>query len=385
MLTFHARRYDTCRPVRIECDQGRIQAITPAAEAAGLPLVASGFVDLQVNGYAGREFNHPQLSTAMVEDVCRAMDSCGCTAYLPTLTTDSNEIFLSSLAALAKAVKESPVARSRIAGIHVEGPYISPADGPRGAHPLRHVRPPNCDEFRRWCDVAEGLVKILTISPEYDSAIPLIELAVSLGVIVAIGHTQASSDQIRRATDAGASMSTHLGNGAHPQIKRHPNYIWDQLAEDRLTASLITDGCHLPPSVVKSMLRAKTPSRCVIVSDVTAMGGMPPGRYETGLGAQEVLEDGRLVVAGQRDILAGASFLIHHCVANVPRFTGLSWQTAIELASTQPAALLGNHQHALNPGAAANLVLFDLPTNDRAPLQIRATINHGDLVFGALP
>ncbi len=134
-------------------------------------------------------------------------------------------------------------------------------------------------------------------------------------------------------------MSTHLGNGAHPQIKRHPNYIWDQLAEDRLTASLITDGCHLPPSVVKSMLRAKTPSRCVIVSDVTAMGGMPPGRYETGLGAQEVLEDGRLVVAGQRDILAGASFLIHHCVANVPRFTGLSWQSAIELASTQPAAL----------------------------------------------
>src|SRR5206468_8402774 len=129
-----------------------------------------------------------------------------------------------------------------------------------------------------------------------------IERAVASGVVVAIGHTKATGDQIRAAVDAGATLSTHLGNGAHPLIRRHPNYIWEQLAEDRLMASLIVDGHHLPPSVVKSMVRAKTPARCVLVSDITALGGMPPGRYSGGLGDLEVLESGKLVLADQRDI-----------------------------------------------------------------------------------
>jgi N-acetylglucosamine-6-phosphate deacetylase len=195
-------------------------------------------------------------------------------------------------------------------------------------------------------------------------------------VLVAIGHTNATSDQIKAAVDAGARLSTHLGNGAHPLIRRHPNYIWDQLAEDRLVASLIVDGHHLPPAVVKSMIRAKTPQRVVLVSDVTSMGGMPPGRYQTGLGELEVLPSGKLVPAGQPGILAGASQPIHVCVANVMRFAGVDLATAIDMASLAPARLIGLDHPGLEAGSPANLFLFDSPTADE-PLRIRETYNTG--------
>jgi N-acetylglucosamine-6-phosphate deacetylase len=178
-------------------------------------------------------------------------------------------------------------------------------------------------------------------------------------------------------------MSTHLGNGAHPQIRRHPNYIWDQLADDRLVASLIVDGHHLPPAVVKSMVRAKTAERIVLVSDITSMGGMPPGKYQTGLGELEVLPSGKLVPAEQPEILAGAALPMHVCVANVMRFAGVDLPTAIGMASTRPAELIGIRGHTLDVGAAANLMLFDLPTAS-APdrLVMRATVNAGQVVSG---
>jgi N-acetylglucosamine-6-phosphate deacetylase len=259
----------------------------------------------------------------------------------------------------------------------LEGPFICADDGPRGAHPKQHVRPPDWDEFQRLQEAAGGLIKLTTVSPEYDAAPEFIRQACKSGVILAIGHTKATSEQIRAAVDAGARMSTHLGNGAHPQIRRHPNYIWDQRADDRLTASLIVDGHHLPPAVVKSMVRAKTPQRIVLVSDITSMGGMPPGRYKTGLGELEVLAGGKLVPAGQPEILAGASLPIHACVANVMRFAGVDLATAIHMASTRPAQLIGLKHSGLEAGAPANLFLFDLPTAPNEPLHIRATYHQG--------
>jgi N-acetylglucosamine-6-phosphate deacetylase len=178
-------------------------------------------------------------------------------------------------------------------------------------------------------------------------------------------------------------MSTHLGNGAHPTIRRHPNYIWDQLADDRLVASLITDGHHLPPAVVKSMVRAKTPERVVLVSDITSMGGMPPGRYQTGLGELEVLPSGKLVPAGQPGILAGASQPMHVCVANVMRFAEVDLTTAVDMASRRPAELIGLDHRGLEGRARADLVLFDLPESSSEALRIRATYNGGQLTFGA--
>jgi N-acetylglucosamine-6-phosphate deacetylase len=390
MPTLVARRYDTLRPVEIEIDGERIVRISPIHHSpdapredgitrsvmptmGDLPLVAPGLVDLQINGFGGIEFNDRELTVEKVRQVALSQDAFGVTSFLATCTTDSHETLRHALMTIAAAIRELPDVRARIPGIHLEGPYISPEDGPRGAHPRQHVRTPDWDEFRRLQDSAEGRIKLLTISPEYASSPSVISRVAASGVLVAIGHTKATSDQIKAAVDAGARMSTHLGNGAHPMIRRHPNYIWDQLAEDRLVASLIVDGHHLPPAVVKSMIRAKTPQRVVLVSDITSMGGMPPGRYQTGLGELEVLPSGKLVPAGQPDILAGASLPIHACVANVMRFAGVDLATAIDMATIRPAELIGINGHRLEVGARANLFFFDLPQSEGDPLRVGQT------------
>ena len=376
MSTFRARRYDTLRPISLEIDGQRIARIDAAPDEPNLPIVAPGLVDLQINGFGGIEFNDRELTVEKVRQVAVSQDQFGVTSFLATCTTDSHEVLRHALATIAAAIPEVPEVAIRIPGIHLEGPYISPEDGPRGAHPRQHVRTPDWDEFRRLQDAAEGKIRLLTISAEYASSPDVISRVAKSGVLVAIGHTKATSDQIKAAVDAGARMSTHLGNGAHPLIKRHPNYIWDQLAEDRLVASLIVDGHHLPPAVVKSMIRAKTPERVVLVSDITSMGGMPPGKYQTGLGELEVLPSGKLVPAGQPDILAGASLPLHVCIANVMRFAGVDLATAINMASLAPAGLIGLDHPGLEVGAPANLFLFDLPTAD-GPLHIRATYHAG--------
>jgi len=377
MSMIHVRRYDTLGPVAIEIEGGRIQRISPIGDRPDLPLVAPGLVDLQINGFGGIEFNDPELTIDKVRQVALSQDQFGVTAFLATCTTDSHEVLKHALATIARSIRDVPEVAVRIPGLHLEGPFICPDDGPRGAHPKQQVRSPDWAEFQRLQEAAEGRIRLTTVSPEYGAAPDFIRRAAESGVLVAIGHTKATSDQIKVAVDAGARMSTHLGNGAHPMIRRHPNYIWDQLAEDRLTASLIVDGHHLPPAVVKSMVRAKTAERIVLVSDITSMGGMPPGRYKTGLGELEVLSSGKLVPAGQPDILAGASLPIHACVANVMRFAGVVLATAIDMASRRPAQLIGLDPSGLELGAAANLFLFELPNAAESPLRVRATYHQG--------
>ncbi|MGE0756015.1 MAG: N-acetylglucosamine-6-phosphate deacetylase [Pirellulaceae bacterium] len=376
------RRFDTGQAVVLEVRDGSIIAEHPGEPRRDLPWLAPGFVDLQVNGYCGQEFNDPDLTVEKIERVCLAMDADGVTSFCPTSTTHSFAMQSSTMRRLAEACDRSPSVARRVPGFHLEGPYISPIDGPRGAHPLEHCRPPDWDEFCRIQEAAGGRIRILTLSPEYEGSPRFIERAAESGVVVAIGHTNASSDQIRDAIRAGARMSTHLGNGAHGQIRRHPNYIWDQLAADELVASLIVDGHHLPPAVVKSFVRGKTPTRCVLVSDLVGMAGMPPGAYtNTSIGNIEILEGGRIVVAGQRQYLAGAGLPITWGIANIMRFAQVDLCTAIKMATQWAASLIGTESQ-LRVGAAANLVLFDVP--ETGPVHVRATINHGELVAGAL-
>lgn len=390
-MRFVGRRYDTLEAVEIEIENSHIQSVTAFPNApAGLPIVAPGFVDVQINGYGGQEFNDLGLTIEHVRQISLSQDACGVTMYCPTITTHGFELLFHAAKVIAAAREELPEVQSRVAGIHLEGPYISREDGPRGAHPLQHCRPPDWTEFCRLQNAAHGKIKIVTMSPEYEGAAEFISRATKSGVIIAIGHTAATSDQIKAAVDAGAQFSTHLGNAAHGQIKRHPNYIWDQLAEDRLWASLIVDGHHLPAPVVKSFMRAKTPERCLIVSDITGLAGMPPGRYDRpGLGSVEVLDDGRLVVAGQRQYLAGAALPIGVAIPNVMRMAGVDLKTAIEMTSIRPAELLNETPVQLEAGALADLVLFELlPAGEvREPqtLRVTATIQTGELVYGAFP
>ena len=175
-----------------------------------------------------------------------------------------------------------------------------------------------------------------------------------------------------------ARLSTHLGNGSHLVLPRHANYIWEQAAEDRLMASLIVDGHHLPPAVVKSLVRAKTPARCILISDMSGLAGRPPGRYAGSLCDVEILPNGRLVVAGQTALLAGAALPIGVGVANVMHFAGVTLAEAVRMATEHPAQLLGLAPGRLTIGDPAELVLFDLvpPDGDGPPqFEVRATIS----------
>ncbi|MCY2988683.1 MAG: amidohydrolase family protein [Planctomycetota bacterium] len=381
-----ARRYDTLELVCIRVEDGQIRSIQPQAtvpDTAEAPWVAPGLVDIQVNGCCGRDFLEPGLSVGGVAEIGRAVAQQGVTGYCPTITTHSFARLAHAARTIARACEEDRTVAVQVVGIHREGPYISGEDGPRGAHPREHVRPPDWEEFQRLQEAAGGRIRILTLSPEYASAADFAARVAKTNVIVAIGHTGADSAQIRAAVDAGAKLSTHLGNGAHGQIRRHPNYLWDQLAEDRLTASLIVDGHHLPPTVVKVFVRAKSLERCLLISDLTGLAGRPPGRYEaSSLGAVEVLEDGRLVVAGQRQLLAGAALPLTVGITNLMRFTGASLQTAVDLASLRPAAFVGVPARGLKVGAPADLVLFHLSggVDSVGQLEVLATCLAGQIL-----
>lgn len=386
-----ARRYDNAEAVRIDCDGPTLRAVTPVSVAATeqLPWVAPGLVDLQVNGYDGQEFSSAELTVERVAAIAARMAEFGVTRFLPTLTTQSAEVFEHALATLAEACRWQPRLARQIAGIHLEGPYLSAEDGPRGAHPAAHCRPPDWAEFQRFQRAAQGRVRLMTLAPELPGAAEFTRQATAAGVVVAIGHTAASGAQIAEVVAAGARLSTHLGNGAHGMLRRHPNYLWDQLAEDRLWASLIVDGQHLPRAVVTTFLRAKTPARCLLVSDLSGLAGLPPGRYTSSGCELEILPDGRLVIAGQQQLLAGASRPLGDCIAQVMAWGGLDLPQAVALATRQPCALMGWPVGELAAGAEADLTLFHLETLGEGESGISrwspcATILAGEVVAGRL-
>jgi N-acetylglucosamine-6-phosphate deacetylase len=223
----------------------------------------------------------------------------------------------------------------------------------------------------------------VSIAPEVPHAIEFIRRAVETGVRIAIGHTAASTEQIQAAVDAGATLSTHLGNGAHPVLRRHPNYIWDQLGESRLSASIITDGLHLPASVVRSIVRAKSVQQTIVTCDASGWAGCAPGIYENELGKIEVLADGRIVPAGQPDLLAGSGAATDACVAYAVHCGAATLRDAIDMTSRNPARFFGFPEQDLRAGATADLFLYHpVPSADR--LDIVATIVAGDVRFGAL-
>ncbi len=293
-----------------------------------------GFVDLQVNGFVGVDFTDTALTPEGMLKAIAAIEKTGVTRFLPTLITSSLETFSAS----ARAVVRTK--HAAIVGIHMEGPYISPEDGPRGAHLREFVRGADVDDFRRRQDAAEGRIVIVTVAPEVPGVLPLVEHLVSSKVRVAIGHTGANGAQISDAVQAGATMSTHLGNGCANMLPRHPNVIWEQLGEDRLLAGFIVDGHHLPPATVKSMIRAKTPARTVLVTDAVGAAGMPPGRYTLGGLEVELSPTGRVAAPGAPN-LAGSALRLDVAIGNTVKFTGLPLEEVVAMASTRPAEYIG--------------------------------------------
>lgn len=346
---------------------------------AGGPWVGPGLVDLQINGYRGHDFNHAPLDHRTALAVSAELPAQGITAYLPTLISNTEAATTQALHTIAATSAAGGAARV-IAGVHLEGPFISDQDGPRGAHDRSHVRPPDWDLFARWQEAAEGCIRVITLSPEWAGSAEFIERCVDSGVTVSIGHTAASPDQINEAVSAGASMSTHLGNGTHLTLARHPNYLWQQLASDELWASLIADGIHLPDSVLKVMLRVKG-SRALLVSDAVCVSGLEPGEYGMHIGGRVVLtHEDRLHLADQPALLAGSVVTLPAAVSYLVTHDLADMAGAWAMASTRPSTAVGlPAAPGIAPGAPADVVVFDW---DAGSVRVHATYKGGELVYG---
>jgi N-acetylglucosamine-6-phosphate deacetylase len=355
------------------------ELITPPDKG---PRLAPGFIDIQINGFAGVDYNDPETTPEAIGRSLEAVFRTGTTRIFPTVITGSPERMAGALRTLERARASLPHGRA-MEGFHVEGPHISPDDGPRGAHPRRWVRKPDLDEFKRWQEAAEGHVRIVTVSPEWPGIENYIEKLTGEGVVVSIGHTGASAEQLAHAVKAGATLSTHLGNGAHSEMKRHPNYIWDQLAEDRLSASFIVDGIHLGASFLTVALRAKGVERSVLITDAVMPAGAAPGFYRLGEVEVELKADGRVVVRGG-ERLAGSSLRMDRGVENLMRIAGLSLGEAITMATRNPARVgrVRSRQRSLEPGERADVVEFDYDDESKSIRVLRTWLD-GERVFNA--
>jgi N-acetylglucosamine-6-phosphate deacetylase len=359
-----------------------ISHVDPLLGVGAGDWIAPGFIDLQVNGFAGVDYNSPSAAHEEIGRSLRVIFSTGVTRFFPTVITGPPDAMLEALRNLSKA-RESLEDGAAMEAFHVEGPHISPEDGPRGAHPARWVRPPSIDEFHRWQDAARGHVRLVTLSPEWPESPRYIETLTRESVATSIGHTRATSQQIRDAVSAGATLSTHLGNGGHAMLPKFPNYIWDQLSEDRLAASFIVDGIHLNDAFLKTALRAKGVERSILVTDAVMPAMCAPGVYRLGEIEVELNEAGRVQLRGGTR-LAGSSLRMDRAIGNVMRLAGLSLTEAVTMATTNPARVgrIPSRQRGLTPGERADLVRFRI---EDGQIQVLETYLNGRRVFSSEP
>ncbi|WP_423920960.1 N-acetylglucosamine-6-phosphate deacetylase [Frigoribacterium sp. 2-23] len=332
-----------------------------AEEAVVAPVIAPGFVDAQVNGYDGLDVNAAEPSPDRIVELTRRLAGIGVTTWTPTIVTASEDAIVAGLGAIAEARRLDRRTADAVPDVHLEGPFISDREGARGVHDAAVVRPIDPAEVERWLDVGAP-IGIVTVSPHTPDAAARIAEVAALGVRVAIGHTHATPEQIRAAVDAGATLSTHLGNGIAAELPRHPNALWTQLADDRLTAGFIGDGHHLPLDTVEVLLRAKTTARAFLVSDMTDVAGRAPGSYDASVGGRvELSDDGRLSFA-DTGYLAGSGVDIARALRTVVAGTSLDLASALPLVTSTPAGVLSHARAGLGQiavGAPADLVLLD--------------------------
>jgi N-acetylglucosamine-6-phosphate deacetylase len=378
-----ARHFASGEWVRLYVQGSKIAGVEPApepetfahssaAEKTGEDWVGPAFWDIQFNGRWGVSFSDPNLTSDQAAEIIRAQGPLGSARVCPTLITAARDAFLHGLRAIARACAFDREVAAIVVGIHLEGPYISSVDGYRGAHPLADARDPDWDEFRRFQDAAEGRITLVTLAPERPGAIDFIKRAVAAGVTIAIGHTAADNAALREAADAGATLSTHLGNGIASPLPRHPNPIWDQLAIDSLSASFIADGHHVDLATLRALVRAKGIERTILVSDASPLAGLPPGTH----GEWAVHRSGKIVVAGT-PYLAGSNQSLETCLNNLIRATGVSDAEAFATATTQPARLLRKQVPALAAGQAANLVIYQREQAPEKPITLKRVCVEG--------
>ena len=365
---------------QIEVQHGQISSVRLVGPAdPARPSVSPGFADIQVNGFAGIDFSAPELDPERAISILPAIWKTGVTTFCPTLITNSLDQLERNFRVLEEARRLDARFAQTVPGYHLEGPYLSPG-GAHGAHDPTLMRPPDWHEFSRLQRAAGGNIAIVTLAPELPGACEFIRRARAAGVVVGLGHTDGTPADIHNAVEAGATLSTHLGNGCPTFMHRHLNPIWAQLASEQLQASLICDGFHLPPDLVRVVCGVKGIGRCILVTDAVHVATLPPGRYKLVGQEIELLPSGQVVTA-DRQAMAGSALSMNRAVTVFAEFAGVSLSDALLAATANPARLLHHVEVCteLAEGQAANLVLFK--PRERC-LEIKAVVLRGEFVYG---
>jgi N-acetylglucosamine-6-phosphate deacetylase len=373
--------YGTGNFVRIDIRDGLISNVLENSDLRAKNtnlFIAPGLFDNQINGYANVDFSGDNLTKKDIINSVKAIWRDGVTSFLPTFITNSHENLIRNFRIFNEALNEDEMVSGSVPGFHLEGPYISPVEGYRGCHPVQHIRKPSWIEFSKYQDASGGRIIQITLAPEIDGAMDFLKLCDQRGIIVAMGHTNATADQVKQAVENGVRLSTHLGNGCANMIHRHNNPIWPQLANDQLTATIIADGHHLLPEEVRVFYKVKGPDNIILTSDVIYLAGMAPGKY-TFLGSDVLLTPEGLLLNTELNCLAGASFPLKKGVENIMSFTGCSLTKAIDLASRNVAAIYDlADRGTLAPGKRADLILFE---RDGNLIKIKKTFLKGNIVY----
>lgn len=314
-------------------------------------MKTNGFVDLQINGYKGICFHTTDLTIERVYQATHELVKAGTIAYCPTVVTEDMKIYEHCLKVLAGAMRDKNLA-GHILGFHLEGPFISPMEGARGAHPPKYIREPSVELMKRFQDWAEGHIVLVTVAPETKGAIPFIEYCRKNGIRVSLGHHFADDDVMLKAVKAGASACTHLGNGMQDMINRHQNPLWWQLACDDIYGMFVTDGHHLPADFIKVAFRAKTVLKSIVVSDSVQLAGLPPGTYEF-VGTKVVLAPSGRISFGDTPYMAGSSANMLQCMNHLASLNLLSEKELWQVGRDNPLKFMGKSPALLNklPGS----------------------------------
>lgn len=366
------------KPVSVEIVDGIISRVRPLSPGSDLPeaYVAPGMIDIQINGYMGVDFSDQDLTPDQMHEATFALWKEGVTSYLPTLITRDQERLARSFSLLAEAMNDEIISRS-IPGFHLEGPYISPVKGYRGAHPEEHVRLPDWKELSELQECAQQGIRLVAVAPEMEGAIPFIGKCRDGGMVVTLAHHNGSPEDIEQAVEAGATLSNHLGNGCANEINRHHNPLWPQLSNDGLSISIISDGSHLTREEVRTFYKVKGPEQTILVSDALSFAGLPLGTYEKDGEIYELTSE--VVKFPSENVLAGAALPLSKCLEKVMSYTGCSLGEAIRMASTNPARLMGlDHLGEIKEGYRADLILFTLEDGE---MVIQKTWIAGKIVY----
>ena len=335
------------RAYSYEINHGIIQNIRQIDSYNHMNYICPGLIDTQVNGYKGIDYSSPTLSEEGIVSICREFRKHGISQHFATIVTRPNNIILKNIKTIINAKKNNPYVDKSISGIHIEGPFISPDDGPRGAHDSNYVKSADIGLLDSWLEAAKGVLKTITIAPEIPNAIELIAHAKKRGLICSIGHTSATPEDIRKAVRAGAKISTHLGNGSANKINRLNNHIWAQLAEDSLFMSIISDNEHLPPEVVKVFARAKILNKIILISDMSPLAGLAPGVSKWGNIVADVTEQGPVRLHGTPYLAGASSFLLKN-LENFIQITENSLSESIKLCTVNPTRLYNLNPDRIN-------------------------------------